>query len=238
MKKILSFSIFDTKHDWQFLFYIRGMLFNYWTSRIVYPEFGVYITVERAVLVKYRPLFDALNAMIASKEADTTCRMMLWRMVPIFEGSDYVFPRDADALVTTREATAVAQFIRNGAAINGLHDNRAHSIPLMGGLCGFRCAAIAERYNSWTNMLSLATRPVDKHGSDQYFLNDIVFNDFKHSYFSSTLPEEKDGSDLCISFVGAAGVNEFETLRYLRSNGVDLTLGGVGSKFPQIFYWV
>lgn len=235
----LSFSLFDKKYDWQFLFYLRGLIFNVWMAKIVYPGFHIVVHVERTIYLKYRLILDPLDIQIVMREEDTLCRMMLWRLKPIFESNaDYVFARDCDALITSREAAIVKAFIVSGKTIQGIHDNPAHSIPLMGGLSGYRCTDLDQRYGNWDDMLSLATAPIDKHGSDQTFLNEIVFNDFKHSYFSQQMFEAKNGSDLCISFVGAAGVNEFETLRYLRSKGIDLSLFGIGSKFKEIFYWL
>lgn len=239
MNNVISFSLFDKTGDWQFLFYLRGLVLNVWMAKIVYPSFTIHVTVERSIYIKYRLLLDALGVTVIMRDEDTLCRMMLWRLLAIFElNADYVFPRDTDALVTTREVINVEQFIRSGKVLHGIHDNKAHSVPLLGGLCGFKTDLLYDQYGSWNNMISKATRPIDKHGSDQYFLNDIIFQDFKHSYFSEMLIEQKDGSDLCVSFVGAAGCNEFETLRYLRANNIDLSLGGVGNKFGSIFYWL
>jgi hypothetical protein len=245
--KILSFSIFDHTGDWQFLFYMRGLFFNCAMARIVYPEFEINIMVERSVYIKYREYFIQLSigygAIILPFDDSTLCMNMLWRMAPVFlKDNEYVFPRDADSLITFREAQAVRDFIESGKTVHGLHDNPAHSLPLLGGMCGFKCQALVSKYGGFGEMLNKYDAPIDKRGSDQDFLNRVVYQDFKESVvLDYNVPRTKTNplwlSDLCVFFIGAAGCNEFETLRYLRDNGTDLTLGGVAKQYPKIFYW-
>jgi hypothetical protein len=245
--KVFSFSIFDCRHDWQFLFYMRGLWFNCAMIKIVCPDFKIHVTVEMSVWIKYRDFFNVLqddyNVIIETLEADTLCKMMLWRMRPVFNPDvEYCFLRDADALVTYRETTAIKEFVLSKSNIHSIQDNPGHSVPLLGGLCGFRCEPLRKKYVSHPSLLRTSPVTIDKHGSDQDFLTKVVYKDFISSYYlNKNIPRERNNplwtSDLCISFIGTAGVNEFETLRYLRDNGADLTLSGVGNNYKQIFYW-
>lgn len=247
--KVLSFSIFDSCGDWQVLFYIRGLYFNCAMAKIVYPDFQVHVIVERSVYIKYSEFFQQLvkqfDVKITIKDEESLCLMMLWRLLPVFdEQNEYVFCRDTDALVTFKEAKEVYDFVNYGQyTVNGLHDNPAHSLPLLGGMCGFKCQPLREKYGSYKEMIDLSPIPISKHGSDQDFLNQVIYNDFKkEACLQYNILSDKTNhlwlSDLCVFFIGAAGCNEFETLRYLRDKGTDLSFGGVGIKFSKIFYWV
>jgi hypothetical protein len=246
--KVFSFSIFDCKHDWQFLFYLRGLWFNCAMIKIVCPDFKIYTYVEKSVWVKYRDIFWTLaedyGVKIIPLDEDTPCKMMLWRVRPVFNTDvEYCFPRDADALVTYRETTAIKEFVLSKSNIHSIQDNPGHSVPLLGGLCGFRCEPLRDKYGSHSSLLHASPVTIDKHGSDQDFLTKVVYKDFISSYYlSRNIPRERNNplwtSDLCISFIGTAGVNEFETLRYLRDNGANLTLSGVGRMYKKIFYWL
>lgn len=218
-------------------------------AKIVYTDFTVYITAERSVYLKYSEFFQALSreygVIIDVRDEEPLCRMMMWRIAAAFVSKDieYVFARDADALVTYREAHAVNQFVESGLTVHGLHDNPAHSVPLLGGLCGFKCEPLRNKYGSYYSMLQKSPVPISGRGTDQDFLNRVVYNDFLNdSMLHYNIPHEKTNplylSDLCISFIGAAGVNEMETLRYLRDNGIDFSLSGVGKYYPRIFYWL
>lgn len=246
--KVLSFSIFDETHDWQFFFYLRGIFLNVCMAKIVYPDFQVHVIIERSIWTKYKEIFWNLlgryDIAIDIYDDENLCKNMLWRMSYIFHPEvEYLFCRDADSLVTFREAQAVGQFIESDMIVHGLHDNPAHSLPLLGGMCGFKCQPLKEKYGSYKKMIQLSPVKIDKRGTDQDFLNRVVYSDFQDkALLQYDLPREKTNplylSDLCIAFIGAAGCNEFETLRYLRSKGTDLEFGGVGKKFPNIFYWV
>lgn len=245
--KIISFSIFDCKKDWQFLFYLKGLWFNCAMIKIVAPDFGIEVTVESSVYEKYTNYFTELvrvfNVQVNITSKETLCRMMLWRMFPVFKmWTYYVFCRDADSLVTYRDVCAMNEFIKSGKAVSGIQDNPGHTVPLMGGMSGFRCEPLRQQYGTWNEMISRSPVKIDRHGSDQDFLTRVVYEDFKDDYLlQNNVPRSRDDkrwlSDLCVPFIGSAGVNEFETLRYLRDNGTDLTLNGVGKLYPKIFYW-
>lgn len=264
MKKIISYSLFQGPDPLAEIFYIRGFYFNCLMNSLVYPDWNTIVHVDRYTFEKYQDLFTHLiaNYSIEISISDTEythCQKMLWRMEPIFENDvEYVLCRDADALTSHREALSVKTFVDSGLVVHGIMDNPAHSLPIMGGMCGFKAKEIRDQYGSWDKMLSLSLRPIDKHGSDQAFLNSILYIHFQNGLMISTptgsgasmfspaqatvlITDRKNPlwtSDLCTSFIGAAGFNEMETLRFFRSHlpnwGSDQDLW---KQYPKIFYW-
>jgi hypothetical protein len=113
--------------------------------------------------------------------------MMLWRMLPIWENSEYVFCRDLDSILTPRQLQCVKDFIRSGKIVHGINDNDAHCIPLMGGMCGFKSQDFLNRIGrvSINSLVSGRYTPGQwqSHGTDQSFLNEHILPIFGDSVF-------------------------------------------------------
>lgn len=261
--KIISYSLFKGSDPLAELFYVRGLYFNVLMNSIVYPGWETILYIDQEMMRDYDVLIMKMmenynfSYWVVGNDDDPHCKKMLWRMKAVFEGgSEYVICRDADALTSKREADAVNRFVSSDAIIHGISDNRAHSIPLMGGMCGFKCADLRAKYGDFENMINGFGGRINEHGTDQNFLTQTVYKDFKHDlmmhfgsdaeenedkfamYCSNSLGEKLHGSDLCTSFIGSAGVNEMETLRFFRSNLPGWTSDQeLWKQYPQIFYW-
>ncbi len=260
--KVISYSLFKGSDPLAELFYVRGLYLNVLMNSIVYPGWQTVLLLdEQYETEENKLLFSTLqhkyNLYIVGRTKKTHCGAMLWRIEPAFwPETEYLICRDADALTSVREANAVKRFIDSKQTMHGISDNPAHSIPLLGGMCGFKCQPLRDKYGSYDKMLGRYSGKIDKHGSDQHFLNSLIYEDFKEDmmmhfgndaegneerwyYFTSnSLPPKSHGSDLCTSFIGSAGTNEMETLRFFRDNlsdwGSDKELW---EKYPKLFYW-
>lgn len=272
MKKILSFSLFGARdypadREFEMSAYLRGFYWNVRMSKIIFPGFHVHVEIDSGTYSLYDPLFrglqDYYGVTFNINREDTLCKSMLWRMKSIFnEDSHYVFCRDADALVTYREAQMIGWFIQSGLYVHNIADNPAHTIPIMGGLCGFKCEPMKSKYRSYHELLSRSTIGIDARGTDQQFLNSVVYPDFKtsmmghflkgykgngeHTIINEILTIRLDNvnpnlweSNLCCFFAGSAGVNDLETIRFFnrfdKDNGFDAE---IAHRYPKIFYWL
>jgi hypothetical protein len=65
-------------------------------------------------------------------------------------------------------------------------------------------------------------------------MTQVPINDFAN--YASTLPMLYC-SNLCSVFIGAAGVNDLETVRYFLTYGQKGELDEIENRYPQIFYW-
>lgn len=190
------------------------------------------------------------------------CKSMLWRMDPIFSlNVEYVICRDADALTTYREAQAVQEFVESGMIVHGITDNPAHTCPLMGGMCGFKAAPIREAYGSWENLIAQSKVKIGDRGTDQVFLSQEIYPKYKDQMFGHYLKGMKKTngeaiikrdiadfplpgvnpalweSNLCAAFIGSAGVNEMETIRFFKRFSAEFDDKELAKKYPKIFYW-
>lgn len=241
MSKLISYSLFNSNCDrFEKLAYIKGFYLNCRMNNLIFPnpDWVTHLEISKELYDEYKGLFDwlvqfnNLNLTI-NEEKPELCRGMIYRMKPIFtQDVSHVLCRDSDALGTYREAVAVQQWLESGEGCLSLHDNPSHS-GLMGGMVGFDTAKFKSYtgYHSWDQMVS--GFDLSRRGSDQDLLNTRILSKVKGDLKernTDNLPSKYDQgfvpnvgkklwvSNLCVAFIGSAGCNEFETIRFLRDN--------------------
>jgi hypothetical protein len=130
----------------------------------------------------------------------------------------------------------------------------------MGGMCGFRGEALQKKYGTFQKMIDQSPVTIKERGSDQSFLYEVIYKDFKYEMmlhnFKGTqdlcgqyrsmvteidlpeVPKRYWTSDLCSFFIGSAGVNEMETLRFFRSFVPEFWKDtDLWASYPKIFWW-
>lgn len=242
--KVIAYSIFGNPKDFEFKFYMRGLYFNIRMNRLIYPEWTTWVMMENNVYEKYENFFLLLNGKFGVKlfRAGTgqLCEMMLWRMWPLFFELPitHVLCRDADAITTYKEAQAVQEWIDSGLGFHGITDNPAHSLPMMGGMIGFRTDHFRQTFPQYKSLEDLTKRwNLTQRGSDQSLLMSDIYPKAKDNMMghffdgcrekvkitTRSVQNQIPGvdpklweSNLCAFFIGAAGVNDFETLRFFK----------------------
>lgn len=259
--RLISYCLFDNPSTQRFekLTYIRTFYLNCRMNNLLFPDWITHLEVSLSIAQEYEGLFNwlrennRLHLTIRVKEDDPLCKAMLWRMEPIFtQDVSHVLCRDTDALGTYREAVAVQQWIESGECCLSLHDNPAHS-GLMGGMVGFNTSKFKaySGLNSWSEMV--AGFDLSKRGSDQHLLNQRILpkirNDVRERstknlpgiYDRPNLPGVKSKfweSNLCAWFIGSAGCNEFETVRFLkRLDPEPAKYEAIEKQYSDLFYW-
>jgi hypothetical protein len=247
--KIISYSLFShsTTREFERLAYIRIFFWNCRMARLIYPSWQVHLEVAMDTYAEFQPLFEWLktNNGLSIEINDSNpplCRGMIWRMKPCFKlDVTHVLCRDADALVTFREAQRVQQWLEGGKGVHSILDNPAHS-GLMGGMVGFETAKLkaATSWNTWDEMV--AGWDLTQRGSDQNLLTHTHDSREANQLLPSKLPGV-DGkfwtSNLCTFFIGAAGVNELETIRWFKSmDEYNYAAEEIQKQFPKLFYWL
>jgi hypothetical protein len=158
------------------------------------------------------------------------CTMMLWRMLPIWENTEFVFCRDLDSILTPRQLQCVRAFISTGKAVHGINDNRSHCIPLMGGMCGFNTKAFLDifRVSSLDDLLRGKFREEGStiYGYDQDFLTNIIWPPTQQSSCIHRLEGPNDRS----ANKNVTEANMQDIPEHVRNRGDDFTnyIGAVG----------
>lgn len=145
--------------------------------------------------VRAFPYFKAMERMhesgllklVPMGESKQLCRSMLWRMEPLFDPEvDVVICRDLDSLPMERDRVMVEAFICSRAIIHGINDSESHSIPMLGGMVGFKAKRFREVMPLEELRDSINAFDLSVHGSDQRFLNQVVHPRFANSLMSHT----------------------------------------------------
>lgn len=278
MKKAISYSLFGFGKEraancFDFHSYLRGLLINVRLNRLIYPEWDIILHVDQATFSAYEKLLTQIGVIVKVQPDAPLCLAMLWRMKPIFEKMpdqtwkySHVICRDLDSPTTYREAQAVHHWIEHDKAAHAITDSVSHTIPLMGGMIGFRPDYITERIGqTWEEMLALAPDiNYTRKGSDQDFLNRAIYpkvgekgndsitqhyilghGDTFLSDWHNKIPDVylgldealKESNHIC-GHVGASGHYEGELFRFLRPYWDQFQdLIKIEKSYPQIFYW-
>lgn len=261
--KVISYSLFGDPSSFEFGYYLRGIYYNIRMNRILLPDFHTIVYTTPELIERYYAFWHSLaliNQKVTVQEEDTPaqrCLGMLYRMKPLFEeDAELVLCRDADSVITYREANCIHHWLRSGLPFHAINDNDAHG-GLMGGLVGFKAKEFrqATGYKSFDQMVKGLN--LKDHGSDQNFLNKSVHPKIKHGLMMHKLKgagiaaarvetSAPNGvvdkkywvSDLISRYIGSAGVIDFELLRFFKSFDNNPKIDQFESNFPQIMYWV
>lgn len=189
--RVNSYSLFGDRQNWagKFAVNIRQHL-------AMYPSWIFWIYTDRELEdVSYMPVLRELanRGIIRVSVVPSSgqfyhnrykCLMMLWRLLPLWEGTEYVFCRDVDSILTPRQLQCVRSFISSGMIAHGINDNACHNIPLMGGMCGFRTSGFRDIFRTSFNNLADGKYGPEKwatHGADQHFMMEHIWPLVRHS---------------------------------------------------------
>lgn len=262
--KVISYSLFGDPSSFEFPFYLRGLYFNARMNALLYPGWSTCVAISETVKEKYLPMLMKMPTRYISVFPDAPmCESMLWRMAPIFwkEGSPvvtHVICRDTDAITTYKEAQAVQEWIDSGFSVHGITDNPAHSLPMMGGMVGFRVEHFKQLFPQWTSFEEMIKgQDLRNRGSDQDFMMKKIYPKAKDHmmghffdgcrekvyYTKNLVSNQIQGvdtrlweSNLTCRHIGSPGIVDMETLRFFqRFDKTDYS--AFEKEFSNVCYW-
>lgn len=203
--KAISYSLFGYNqqreaNSFDFASYLRGFHINVRFNRILFPGWITVLNLDHATYNSpYRKIFDWHQnkgyVRLSLNDSAPLCMAMLWRLKTVFDYDhpewrySHVICRDLDSIATYREAQMVTEWVQEDRAIHCITDSISHTIPMMGGMVGFRPGYINDLLKlqttpqlAWDKLLAMAP-DIDfkRKGSDQDFLNRIVHPKCAHN---------------------------------------------------------
>ncbi len=271
---VISYSLFGAReltfNKWLFNAYVTGFYWNVRMNKLLFPGWRTHVEIDSGTYSLYDTLINGLHEFygisFGINPVSPLCKSMLWRMKPCFwDDADYVFCRDADALTSYREGEMMNHFIYLAQRdpeihIHSVTDNKSHTLPIMGGMCGFDAKFIKEKFVSWDGFVG--GESLTERGSDQDFLMKKIHRPYSHNFMGHYLkgylgrgekvcdhipirelmPEVKQElweSNLCSCFMGSAGVNNMETIRFFQRFSEDTEFEkDIALRYKEIFYWL
>jgi hypothetical protein len=275
MANCISYSIFgynnQHKDSFDFRTYVRLLGLNLRIKELIFPDWQVVIntdpeTYEHLKDVFFNDLQNADKIKISIREKKELCYMMLYRLTPIFENYDRVICRDTDSLFTYRERQAVEYWVNRGKNVHAITDSVSHTIPLMGGMVGFKSREFKEIMgcDSFESLISLKQRDYDFNikGSDQDFLNEVILPKMASSmteHYILGMPQSFRGdchnfiqdveldidielkeSNHLVNHIGQSGCTIEPVLKFLNqyeSKKNKVFFDFLERKQPETFYW-
>lgn len=244
----ISYSLFgyNQQHEncYDFRAYLRGLHLNIRIAELLYPGWDVRVMADQSVVQStYFQYLCNLNnegrIFLCNMSTWDLCRMMLYRLYPIFfnDGGkpmyDRVICRDTDSLLSYRERQAVAYWERGPKMAHAITDSVSHTITLMGGMIGFQSGPFRDRMNALSLDTLLATAEgIDftKKGADQDFLNRYVLPKVADSiteHFVLGHPQTFRGD--CHNFIHDIDLKEIGVPDELKeTNGYGFHIGAAG----------
>lgn len=269
-QKAISYALFGYNKERQdncfdFNSYLRGLMINIRMNRLLYPDWVTVLHLDRETYEGFNELFDALPITVVVCEPAPLCKAMLWRMKPCFDQTySHVICRDLDSPATYREVQAVTDWINKGDAMHAITDSVSHNLPVMGGMIGFVQGYFVDRFGQdWDIFVNIGI-DYQRKGSDQTFLNKIVYPAYANKGSESITqhyvlghgdtflagymnhipnielpldPELKESNSIC-GHIGAAGFYTTVATKFLykyRDQFEDLI--EIERKHKDIFYW-
>jgi hypothetical protein len=250
----ISYSIFGENEQYencyQYKSYLRSLHINIRVAELLYPGWRVVVTIENptAESAYFKYFHDLQHAgkidMYYMQKADL-CRMMLYRLYPIFVTVaghniyDRVICRDTDSLLSYRERQAVAYWERGPKMAHAITDSISHTITLMGGMIGFQSGPFRSRMgvNSFDELLSLSQGiDFNNKGADQDFLNRYVLPKVADSiteHFVLGHPQTFRGD--CHNFIHDIDLKEIGVPDELKeTNGYGFHIGAAGMQTDAV----
>lgn len=280
MGSAISYSLFGYGQSFDqcgdFRSYLRNLHLNIRIAELLYPGWEVVVNVDEnthgSPYFGYFSRITARNVQIYIHPYTELCRMMLYRLYPAFltdgDGMRYdrIICRDTDSLLSYRERQAIEYWCRGTKMAHSITDSISHTIPIMGGMCGFMSGPFRDRMGvqSFDELLSLS-QGIDftRKGADQDFLNRYVlpkvadsitehfvlghpqtFRGDCHNFIHDIdlkeigVPDELKETNGYGFHVGASGFQTDAVVKFLEKHGRDNEYWeGLEKQYKEVFYW-
>jgi GR25 family glycosyltransferase involved in LPS biosynthesis len=154
--------------------YLRGAVRNLQELPLVYPGWICRFYVDDSVPVEFVNLAIELGAQVIQQPANQSVRQRLsWRFLVANDPKVRRFlVRDADSVISTREAKAVAEWLASDRWFHVMRDFWTHTDPILAGMWGGRSGLLPDLASL---VMSYKSQKLETLNIDQWFLRDRVW---------------------------------------------------------------
>lgn len=177
-RNVIAFSVFGANER-----YLKGAENNSIAARYVYPNWISRFYVDETVPLSTRNILQANGAqVIVMKDMPAEKFGTQWRfLVEDDPGVDFYLVRDADSVVTSKEAFAVAEWLESDKAFHIMRDHFAHTELVLAGMWGARrgnISGMCDRILEYDKSTRIIANNIHK---DQHFLREQIWPIMKGS---------------------------------------------------------
>lgn len=175
MKRVISFSIYGDNKK-----YTVGLLRNLELSKLIYPEWVIYVYYNSTVPVDMIEKYKSFNNVEMINMEHSKLPGMFWRFTP-YDNIELFISRDADSRLSMREKLAVDEWIKSDKTLHIMRDHPHHEHEINGGMFGLKIKPdyiLIEEIEKWLVGKNLK---MDNKFGDLDFLRDTLFLKYKES---------------------------------------------------------
>lgn len=168
--QIISFSLYGNDSS-----YVETAVLNAELAPQIYPDWVCRFYVDETVSpIAITRLLQAGAQVVHIPDNIRHWAKTMWRFLPLTEDDvARVIFRDADSVISQREAKAVRDWVASGKMFHLLRDGGSHTELILAGLWGAVGGAIPDFHNRINHYLNNV--PVHPRFADQYFLREHVW---------------------------------------------------------------
>lgn len=149
MKNIISYVLWGNEGRYwvniPYILIVNPMIYSEFCSRFYIHKESTSLPIFE-LIEKVQKMFPSLvETEIIDKTYEGT-ELTNWRMKPLWEEDvEFLLCRDLDHITSELERNAVEYFLRcSTRIIQGIRSYHLHTVPLLAGLCGFKCPQIRD----------------------------------------------------------------------------------------------
>lgn len=165
-KKIISFSLFGGNNPK----YIESAVLNTELVQDIYPDWTCRFYIDESIpnSVIKRLSDNGAEIFTCHKDLHHIPKTM-WRFLPLIDPSvSHVIFRDADSVISPREAAAVKEWLASGKYFHTLRDHGSHTDLVQAGMWGATCGILPNIIDLMDDFVQKGN--LDKRFADQHFL--------------------------------------------------------------------
>lgn len=168
----MSFSLFGDN-----LIYLKGLEANILLAEQHYPDWKVRVYVDSKNFLLTKSRFENGNVEVVESKIEFQNQGLFERFKPMFESDiDIWVSRDLDSRISSREATAVNEWLQAGSILHVMRDSHNHSYPIMAGMFGMK---EINKFSQFLFQKKLKKYYGRQMTLDQTFLSEVVWKRFK-----------------------------------------------------------
>lgn len=179
-RKIMAFSLYGENPK-----YLEAAAINAELAAQIYPDWVCRFYVDRSVPSPLLARLSHLGAEVVQLDDELAhIPGTMWRFLALDDpDAAYVIFRDADSVISTREALAVQEWLDSGYFFHTIRDSGSHTELILAGMWG-AAAGILPNMRAMIEQY-IATTALDPRFADQYFLRQAVWQYVRQSLYAS-----------------------------------------------------
>lgn len=178
-QNIIAFSLFGDSSA-----YIEPAVLNAQLVTQIYPNWQCRFYVDDSVPDwAIDRLSHAHSHVIKITDEHKNLPKTMWRFLAMDDESvGYVLFRDADSVISRREARAVSEWIASGKSFHTIRDSGSHTELILAGLWAAKAGVVPDMA---TKMHDYANNHTEHRHSDQFFLRDCIWAYVRQDLYAS-----------------------------------------------------